>query len=128
MCPTLIPVLGSSEHSCGRCTQAEELLSLVTELQEEVGRLSCIEESERLLILYPVFSEKTQADTQVPRPFSTWGNRMTQGIGAMVTSSFAGTINTPPLGLPQVPRCPNTIGTRLCKWYQTAANVMVHLA
>lgn len=56
----LIPVPGSSEHSCGRCTQAEKLLSLVPELQEDVGRLRCIEESERetLLILYSVISEK----------------------------------------------------------------------
>ena len=38
---------GSSENSCGRCTQVEELLSLVAELREEVYRLRSIQESEK---------------------------------------------------------------------------------
>lgn len=64
--PTLIAVPGSSERSCGRCTQAEELLSFGTELQEEVGRLRCIEESQRLLKLHPVFSQ-TEHNRQTHR-------------------------------------------------------------
>ena len=48
MCPTLIPVSdNSSEHTCGRCAQVEELLCLVTELREEVSRLRSIRERER---------------------------------------------------------------------------------
>lgn len=36
---------GSGKHGCGRCAQAEELLHMVVELQEEMGRLRSIKES-----------------------------------------------------------------------------------
>lgn len=37
---------GDTEHSCGRCAQVEELLRLLAELREEVGRQKSIRESE----------------------------------------------------------------------------------
>ena len=37
----------TGRSTCGRCTQVEELLSLVTELREEVTRLKSIRESEK---------------------------------------------------------------------------------
>jgi len=40
----------SSEHSCGRCTQVEQFLHLVTELQEEVSRLKSIRECGRKIV------------------------------------------------------------------------------
>ena len=47
-CQAPMPVqAGSSEHTCGRCTQVEKILCLVTELREEVSRLRSIRESER---------------------------------------------------------------------------------
>lgn len=48
VCPSFLSVSdSSSECTCGSCTQGEELLSLAEELQEEVGRLRSIRESER---------------------------------------------------------------------------------
>ena len=48
VCPALLPASdGSSEHTCGRCAQLEEILRLVTELWEEVSRLWSIREYER---------------------------------------------------------------------------------
>lgn len=48
MCPRFLSVSdGSGEYTCGRCTQVEELLSLVTELQEEVGGLRTVRELEK---------------------------------------------------------------------------------
>ncbi|GAB0179306.1 hypothetical protein GRJ2_000395900 [Grus japonensis] len=48
LCPALTPAQdGSSEHTCGRCAQVEELLHLVTELWEEVSGLRSIRECER---------------------------------------------------------------------------------
>lgn len=102
-------------------------------IQEEVGRLRCTEESkrererERLLKFCPVFSEKTQADTQVPCPFSTWENRMTQGIGGNDAKFLCWHNKYIFSGTAPASRYPNNIGTRLCKWYQTATNIMVHL-
>lgn len=47
VCSALVPVPdGNSEHPCGRCAQAEELLRLVMELWEEVSRLWSIREPE----------------------------------------------------------------------------------
>ena len=48
LCPSLLSVSDSSSagYACGRCAQAEELLSLVAELCEEV-MLRSIRESER---------------------------------------------------------------------------------
>ncbi|PKU42969.1 death-associated protein 1 [Limosa lapponica baueri] len=37
----------STEHTCGRCAQVEELLHLVAELEKEVSRLKSIRESRR---------------------------------------------------------------------------------
>lgn len=49
MCPSLQsePDSSSSEYTCGRSVQVEELLSLVTELPEKVGRLKSFRESEK---------------------------------------------------------------------------------
>ena len=42
-----MPVPGSSsEHTCGRCAQVEELLRLVTEVWEEVSGVRSIRECE----------------------------------------------------------------------------------
>ena len=48
VCSALMPVPdGSSDHTCGRCAQGEELLHLVTEFREEVSRLRSIRERKR---------------------------------------------------------------------------------
>lgn len=46
--PRFLSVSDSSgEYTCGRCTQVEGLLSLVAELQEEVGGLRTVRETEK---------------------------------------------------------------------------------
>jgi len=42
-----VVMVGSSEKSCVRCDQADDLLSLVADLQEEVEMLRSISESEK---------------------------------------------------------------------------------
>lgn len=48
VCPSFLSVSdNSSEYTCGRCAQVEELLSVVIELCEEVSRKRNIRESEK---------------------------------------------------------------------------------
>lgn len=42
VCLLLPEIEGKSKHTCVRCAQVDELLSLVAKLQEEVGRLRSI--------------------------------------------------------------------------------------
>jgi len=44
----ILPDIPSCESTCGRCAQVEELLSLLAELREEVGRLRSTRESEKV--------------------------------------------------------------------------------
>ncbi|KAK4817900.1 hypothetical protein QYF61_002284 [Mycteria americana] len=67
LCPTPGPVpAGSSEPSCGRSAQAEELLRFVAELREEARRLRSIRECERGIDCWnrslPPLGQAQQAD------------------------------------------------------------------
>ncbi|PKU29277.1 death-associated protein 1 [Limosa lapponica baueri] len=44
---TYLEIDDDGKHACGRCVQVDELLCLVTELQEEVGKLRSIRQSEK---------------------------------------------------------------------------------
>ena len=67
VCPALTPVPGgSSEHTCERCAEVEELLRVVTELQEEASRLRSIRECETEIDYWnctlPSLGQARQAD------------------------------------------------------------------
>ena len=138
VCPALLPALdGSSEHTCGRCTQLEELLRLVTELREEVSRLQSIRECERERDYWnrtlPSLGQAQQADRMHEMEDSLSSLRLPEhsdlrgrGQRRQVPARHSRRVSS--LTRPHPPRCPCTIGTRLCKWHRTITRTMVHLA
>ena len=138
VCPALLPALdGSSEHTCGRCTQVKELLCLVTELWEEVSRLQGIREREREIDYWnhtlPSLGQVQQADRTHEMEDSLSSLRLAEhsdlrdrGQRRQVPARHSGHVSS--LTRPHPPRCRCTLGTRLCRWNRRITRTMVHLA
>ena len=125
---------GSSEHTCGRYAQVEELLRLVTELWEEVRRLRSIRECERERDYWnrtlPSLRQAQQADRTHEMEDSLSSLHLAEhsdlrdrGQRRQVPARHSRHVSS----LTRPPRCPCTIGTRLCTWHQIIT-MMVHLA
>ena len=126
VCPTLMPVPdGSSKYTCGRCTQVEELLRLVTELWEEVSRLWSIRECEREIDYWnrtlPSLGQAQQADRTHEMEDSLSSLHLAEhsdlrdrGQRRQVPARHSRRDSS--LTRPHPPRCRCTLGTRLCKW------------
>ena len=127
VCPALLPASdGSSEHTCGRCTQLEELLRLVTELWEEVSRFRSIREPERKIDYWnhtlTSLGQAQQADRTHEMEDSLSSLRLAEhsdlrGRGQRRQVPARHSRHVSSLTRPHPPRCPCTIGTRLCKWH-----------
>ena len=105
---------GSGEYTCGRCAQADELLSLLAELREEVGRLRSTRESEKVELYSAILGTDASGRPSTRHggsptlsPSGTRRGSQRRGDGSPFLLGAAG--ESPPC-LPRLPRCPDTTG------------------